>query len=93
MPSDIPESKTLPTGPDDSGVEVGQESEQESASGKVVHFSNNAISLVDEFAPDKKEEQEPLDQIIQTNTGLIHFCQKSIVEDHGKEKRRVKPSR
>lgn len=93
MTSDIPASQNAPTGPDDSGVEVGQESEQESASGKAVHFSNNSINLVNDSAFDKKEEQEPLDRIIQTNTGHIHFGQKSIVEDHDKEKKRVKPSR
>lgn len=92
LTSDIPESQNAPTGTCDSGVEVGQESEQESASGKAVHFSNNSINLVNDSAFDKKEEQEPLDGIIQTNTGHIHFGQKSIVEDHDKEKRRVKPS-
>lgn len=90
--SDTEEQDASFKGPDDSGVEVGQESEQESASGKAVHFSNNSINLVNDSAFDKKEEQEPLDGIIQTNTGHIHFGQKSIVEDHDKEKRRVKPS-
>ncbi|KAK2548122.1 hypothetical protein P5673_031729 [Acropora cervicornis] len=90
--SDTEEQDASFKGPDDSGVEVGQESEQESASGKAVHFSNNSINLVNYSGFDKKEEQEPLDGIIQTNTGHIHFGQKSIVEDHDKEKRRVKPS-
>ena len=66
-------------------MEVGQESEQESAPGMVVQSMSNASNLLD--------EQKMLGQMNQTNVGHTEFGEKSISEEHDIEKRTTRASR
>ena len=85
LSSDTPGAKNIHAGPEDSGVEVGQESEQESAPGMVVQSMSNASNLLD--------EQKMLGQMNRTNVGHTEFGEKSISEEHDIEKRTARPSR
>lgn len=85
LSSDTPGAKNIHAGPEDSGVEVGQESEQESAPGMVVQSMSNASNLLD--------KQKMLGQMNRTNVGHTEFGEKSISEEHDIEKRTARPSR
>ena len=82
-------AKNVTTGLEDSGVEVGQESEQESTSGRAVKSAGDVGNIVYNLPPEKHTQEVP-GQVNRSNTEHIEFGGKSIVEEHGNETRKSK---
>lgn len=89
LSSDSAGAKNVPAGLEDSGVEVGQESEQENAPGKTVKFADDVKNNV----PHEKQNREPPGQGKQSNNEVIEFGGKSIVEQTNLETNKGKPVR
>ena len=83
-------AKNAMTGLEDSGVEVGQESEQESTSGRAMKSAADVGNIVYNLPPGKQTQEVPLGQVNRSNTEHIEFGGKSIVEEHGNETRKSK---
>ena len=86
------EAKNVTAGPEDSGVEVGQESEQENTSGKEVKSAIDVGNSVDNL-PDEKQNQDLPGPASRSHTEHIVFGGKSIVEGHDNENKKSKPAR
>lgn len=82
-------AKNVTTGLEDSGVEVGQESEQESTSGRAVKPAADVGNSVHNVPAEKQKQVVP-GQVNRSNTEHIEFGGKSIIEEHGNETRKSK---
>lgn len=86
--SDSSGAKNVTTGLEDSGVEVGQESEQENAPGRAVKSAIGGSDSVNSL-PNEKQKQSP-ESLSRSNNDNFVFGGKSIVEEPNNEKEKYK---